>query len=593
MSRVETIEHYLNKVGLSKVLRESFSLVLEQTELPRNPYYGIIDTVRQAELGSVNVSNSGFRPNELESNALNEMTHVKEEPRLWGMPHLMKYIDIEAQLKLLGILKTTAHALPLLETFQSDSFTGKTFSVLTGPCTLYGKLLPHLPAFELEQHYLITGKKFEKAINFFAKHLMKDLFEAQQSGKVMIEGIYVPVPSRKKNQPCTVKLWTDEMMKSTRTAFVTAVKTAFVAKKECYADALYRIHSPGRKGTESIYASYLRVRKKYCLHHRENEKGSFRSFCEDPSKAIREGLFFSQDSAQEYESFAPKKETLDIYCQKVLEASTRGDFRLMYECVLYYIIMKNDPEYLELLRSICEMTHRIPQQLHAIQTQGQILLWSMEYCQRIVSSQGVSAVLNKDKKSDLVKYTDVILEQFQQFNYSIRRILNTNCTSSMSGLEAMIDARLIELEDLVPVHLSSLRPITGGFNQMTPVFEAIDDILTACSAVEISVARDIALLESKAKEEDPSVENKRNLIHVVNFIKKPQEKVKSKKKKKDVDPIISYEIEPADPVDQVINAKREIRKAIVQNEYPSLLIPKAVRLQYIVSISMFNKSISR
>ena len=70
-----------------------------------------------------------------------------------------------------------------------------------------------------------------------------------------------------------------------------------------------------------------------------------------------------------------------------------------------------------------------------------------------------------------------------------------------------------------------------------------------------------------------------NALHVE--LQERQLDTKSKKKKpKEI--TLSYDIEPEEAKQDVVNIKREIRKAMDRQEYPQFILAQAVKLRYVV-----------
>ncbi|RHY56330.1 hypothetical protein DYB38_004629 [Aphanomyces astaci] len=118
---------------------------------------------------------------------------------------------------------------------RDDSYKATVMTSLVGPAVLHGKgYLADVHSVQLEQHVLVEGEKLERAITVFAQLIAKDAYDNQTSATIMNQGVWVTIPSFKKSDRHTEKLWTLDAIQSCRVAFISAVKTAVAARVPCY-----------------------------------------------------------------------------------------------------------------------------------------------------------------------------------------------------------------------------------------------------------------------------------------------------------------------------------------------------------------------
>ena len=345
----------------------------------------------------------------------------------------------------------------------------------------------------------MTGPKFEKAINLFVRHIMKDVYDAQLSGMILVEGIYITIPGRKTKHhksKMETHLWTIDDMKTRRMAFVSAVKTATVANRGCFVKSLYRVVSSGRKGTSLTYTKYVPCYKQYVLHHRKDAKINYRSFIPDPSKCLREGLFFTEAAALAYANVATLKWETTSYISDVVEADAKGNHRDTFEKFLYFIVMQKEAKYFNLMAPISELLRHIPSELYALECEAETMMEVLYFFQRLVSS-GIDLNQNKvpNKRGDMtsdenmVNYATVVSDQFEQYSYALKRIMNMKRMSAITGLETFVHYQLDVLQQAFPSEVTSLRPLVGIHNPLSYIMDAFKNLQSVCSVLDLTISR--------------------------------------------------------------------------------------------------------
>jgi hypothetical protein len=315
-----------------------------QKELPRNPYAYFVEHLRRIDVFS-RMKAAGPTMGSVKENTLAQgqratqgVCSVKGNVLFWGLPHIMRLIDVQALHELHRRLSSAKTLLSSTE-IKEGEFRIRLMTSLYGPAVFYGKIQPHLDMIHLNQELLIRGPRFEKAVNLFALQIMKEVFKADSADNAIVHGVHVTVPGRKRNDPGTLKLWTIAAIRSSKSAFITAIKTATVAKRRIVMSGLFPLvvtpsdgygggadssfspsRSPGRgaetwQGEESApQRAYHFIEKQYSLHFQKLPPvGVVRatddaapanqppqSFAMYPLASLCLGLFFSASDAQSY-----------------------------------------------------------------------------------------------------------------------------------------------------------------------------------------------------------------------------------------------------------------------------------------------------
>ena len=149
-----------------------------------------------------------------------------------------------------------------------------------------------------------------------------------------------------------------------------------------------------------------------------------------------------------------------------------------------FIFMTDQTErYRSLIPQLCEMLHGMPNELHRIRHRGEALIESLQFCQTFAGK-------HKEKTPILSKYINTIQQHFDQFQYEIGRVIDTQMSSVLFGVQAWLLHMSSELAHAFPMVLPNLRPVTSsGFNPLHRIFRLLHDTLGLLEAVELSLAR--------------------------------------------------------------------------------------------------------
>ncbi|RQM23726.1 hypothetical protein B5M09_006970 [Aphanomyces astaci] len=212
---------------------------------------------------------------------------------------------------------------------RDDSYKATVMTSLVGPAVLHGKgYLADVHSVQLEQHVLVEGEKLERAITVFAQLIAKDAYDNQTSATIMNQGVWVTIPSFKKSDRHTEKLWTLDAIQSCRVAFISAVKTAVAARVP-----------------------------------------STRSFSVNQLRPLLEGVFFTEVAMTTYISVVLQGDDTAAatvaftkpFVTSVLDHYTTGNYLEMMYALVHHICVNESS--LDVMPQLCRVTCGLPGQL--------------------------------------------------------------------------------------------------------------------------------------------------------------------------------------------------------------------------------------
>ncbi|KAF0725739.1 hypothetical protein AaE_009680 [Aphanomyces astaci] len=239
---------------------------------------------------------------------------------------------------------------------RDDSYKATVMTSLVGPAVLHGKgYLADVYSVQLEQHVLVEGEKLERAITVFAQLVAKDAYDNQTSATIMNQGVWVTIPSFKKSDRHTEKLWTLDAIQSCRVAFISAVKTAVAARVPCYVvefrhSSTNSVHerrpsSPRHDdGQTGSGVSYVRVHRTFVMHFKPPNEPT-RSFSVNQLRPLLEGVFFTEVAMTTYISVVLQGDDIAAatvaftkpFVTSVLDHYTTGNYLEMMYALVHHI----------------------------------------------------------------------------------------------------------------------------------------------------------------------------------------------------------------------------------------------------------------
>ncbi|GMH92045.1 hypothetical protein TrVE_jg2776 [Triparma verrucosa] len=159
----------------------------------------------------------------------------------------------------------------------------------------------------------IQGSQFEKAVNFYSRRLMTELFALEQANNVCLDiKIHCKTASRKKGDPDTVKTFLPNAVRHHKNNFISAVKSSTVSHRSvtlecimrsCYFKSDHTMPKTDVKVGEGVVSwKFIRVKRNYIMHYKDSN-GTSRSFAELPGINLAVGYFLDPGGAEAAENY--------------------------------------------------------------------------------------------------------------------------------------------------------------------------------------------------------------------------------------------------------------------------------------------------
>lgn len=171
-------------------------------------------------------------------------------------------------------------------------------------------------------------------------------------------------PRTIKGKTKRAKLWTLEDLNKNLKIFVTALKTAIVGKYMCYLEGQYKVTGTGKRGTTNSYNYFIKCTRYFVLHHRINSSSPYRSFVDNATRTLHEGLFFAEGDANLYSMLCKTPRSLDALEDEIIQLHTTQDYRGTMEKMLMYLIFVRDARSKKLVNLLGRSMRMIPDEIH-------------------------------------------------------------------------------------------------------------------------------------------------------------------------------------------------------------------------------------
>ncbi|ETW00595.1 hypothetical protein H310_07169 [Aphanomyces invadans] len=570
-SRIETsaiVDAYLERIKIGRDLDLFWTRLTTTKFLLPNPYPQLLRHLREIEsqtnawevpLATVSVVN--IPP------SIGEFGVV--EGGVFGRSRLVARVD---GCRLAHLSKHLG--CPWYKQQSADGIASTTMTCLVGPAVFHGKgYLPTIHFLQLEQHVVIEGDNLERAITLFAHMIAKDAFDTQTSASSINQGVWVTIPSFKKSDKHTEKLWTLDAIQTSRVAFISAVKTAVAARVPCYVTEFR--HAPpfnlghGNGSQIKCAISYVRVHRELVMHFKPPNE-VLTSFTRNPHRPLIEGVFFSEDALKAYVTkVAPPATTavMEPYVAPILSNYSVGNYLAMAYALVHHICVNEDS--FQPIAQLGKVTLGFPGQL-------------------VVLAQ-TSALIQEMLTLQILTPTTTQLHLKQLWNmvaqhaHNVRTFLCQNSHSSLLGIRHTLEQLATALE--IP---------SASTSEAVVVQSAVD----ACRRIEL-------LLEHAAqcvtRDVIETMRGDGGVVHPIQLVNRlaqtaaeeertalaalTKTKLKRVAPKTDNSPIaMSQLVEPDQPTLPLhgIDVDQEVQSAVASLTYPPLIAREAVYMQYIV-----------
>ncbi|KAF0687234.1 Aste57867_20996 [Aphanomyces stellatus] len=566
VERAAIIEAYIERIQIQAEIGRFWAKITTLSFVPPNPYPLLLDHFRSVEAQWL-VSQSSDAPN-VQGGASKNL--------LFGRPRLLSRVDTAAVLSLFHRLNISAFSQS-----TDDGFSVAVACSLVGLAAFHGPkaAFPRADDVELEHHVVVEGEKLERAITVFAKVVAKDAYDTHaMAGSVVGTGVVVAVPSFKKSEKDTQKLWTIGMIQASRIAFFNAVKTAVTARAPIFVREFRRVEYVDYCGRLGVtYGSYIRVKRSFLLHIRvPNEP--VRSFATNVDRAFVEGLFFSEDAQRAYLSVVPGESlgSTTQYATNVVESYSACDFVCLTQSLLHYVgVVDVNGDSSGAFGSIFDQLRRITSALA-----GEFYALSL-----VPTTITELVAMLHENPEEYAMHVDAMREWVGQFAFDVTSLVRREVHSALFGLARTIEAALAGL--VLPDSISDTKSASVTIQTVARTCKYIRAHLFY---VAQSMTRDMLVAISTSDGPSHPIYLANQLVQAAkdDAAKTDANASATKKKKpgKDTPEIVltSALVEPLvpRPPKHGIDLAHEQLEAEATLTYPSTIADHAVRLQYIV-----------
>ena len=575
-TREEVIDDYLADTRLKEVLTDTVNELYGLPQLPENPYLYIVPKLRLMEQQTV-LWDDDVGEREMRDELLNVLTdeqpetnlctvdldendspHAGEEPRFWGLAHLSQLVDDTAIRDLHARLSAVDGILVEKDDERQPGVDSvQVMTALVGNAVFYGRMIPYLDNLTVHHEYIVEGPKFEKAVNVYANMIIKEAFDLEADSKVIVTGVYVTMPPRKRGEKGKVKPWSLEAIKKSKNSFLSAVKTANVQKKQrLYIEALFLLPDPQQ---------YVLVRKVYNLHYK-GKKGKPRTFCLFPYESLSTGIFFNEDDAATYGELFDHPDLNDEVCQecrmdlkkRLAAVHEAGDVLRWFEMLL---MLAAWADRTEVFSDVKRMMDSVAAKLHALTVENDTVQHVVAH---IVSGGGEGDEKKKKRRrrrggDEFEHQKFACVEQFSHYDKRLRDVVKPNECSEVMAVRRSIEEFMATLTD----------PVTRKLVIDGNACLRLRKLNFFCRALELTVAKDVVELCTRNAEESDEREVTVNLLvnAIVNQVTTGDGPKHSGLRR---------------PRIMCVDVEKEVKRGIRSQRYPASICKEATILQYTV-----------
>ncbi|EQC25188.1 hypothetical protein SDRG_16939 [Saprolegnia diclina VS20] len=551
MASASSVAAYIAATEVQDEVQRFFAALFASTQLPPNPYPMLLDHFRRLEPSPAIVSTKRgpTTPVTTTSSSLS-FASPASSGQFIARAHVAARLNVDALGRIYAALDAS-RLVTLYKTTTDDAYTTTLFVVLVGRTVFSGPLQPVPTSLELQQHVVIQGEKLEKAIAIFVACLAKDV-AMTTADNALTRGLVVTIPAYKSSDRATEKVWTSEMVSASRSAFSSAVKAALIARARIYI-CFYEL--PNERG-------YRRITKDYILHH--DATTTVRSFCQDASIALDQGVFFHPDALRVYVArlcnvYPERPEP--IRRDRILLAHTKHNVLACLQELLLHVLWTPEAPAPHVLESILAVT-------------CQPLLTQL--CHIVESVRRLLEVLT------LTKAVQHLAPMLHDIAASVKALATSRESSFLPPLQAYLTEHVLPtLVDLPEVR-------DAAYSSAYPHWHSsLYSLLGLVDGVASSLARDIMLSE-RGVDALQLVDTLRTLS--LSSLPAAAEKAAptsffGKKKKAAIRPAPSPIVVPSfgSPVDALcVDVVTETETALSQGRYPRAIATHVTQLQYVV-----------
>ncbi|GMH79981.1 hypothetical protein TL16_g08348 [Triparma laevis f. inornata] len=339
------LKSYLQSSGLTTSVSLALSKLASKNYLPSNPYSSLVPSLRLEEIkpslfetpsaeahwlkslldGSIyGTYNVNSRRTSRKTTAPTPTQHIISVPlaplhegSIYGFKHIIEVLDVVGVIGVLKGCKILDQAMyPSGMKLMKGKDYNESLSVsIVPPTTFHGSAFSSGELVDLIQNVDVTiqGSQFEKAVNFYSRRLMTELFALEQANNVCLDiKLHCKTASRKKGDPDTVKTFLPNSVRHHKNNFISAVKSSTVSHRsvtlECLMRTPYFKSDPTMPKTEVqvgnpvVSWKFIRLKRNYIMHYKDSN-GTSRSFAELPGLNLAVGYFLDPGGAEAAEKY--------------------------------------------------------------------------------------------------------------------------------------------------------------------------------------------------------------------------------------------------------------------------------------------------
>ena len=302
MASTADVDEYVRTTQVRSRVNEALDYVLRQENLPKSPWPLLVQQLRPWEVAR-GASEAATRGGGLERDEVRTQvaprTHLStvDGSSLCGLEYLVCRTSPASLSRLVACLRQLDGVW--LQTESKDgSYTVRALTALVGPAVFFGSVLPYVPRVDLNHEYILEGPDFEKAVDRFVKHLLKQAHDTDGSRGLIVEGMYVQGRSRVKGGAEGIpRRYTAAELRKSWKGFARDAKSAALGRRAIYLDALCWLDVMGGRT--------VTLRKHYTLHFKATGRagasgGREESFAAVPFESLATGVFFDLQDAERY-----------------------------------------------------------------------------------------------------------------------------------------------------------------------------------------------------------------------------------------------------------------------------------------------------
>ena len=308
------VDEWTTTTGVETVLSMAINKLLSQKELPSNPYPFLIDLIYPWEENYL-VSEDRDEDEEIVKLMRNEIatvdqltfiTHPRSNYGVWGLEHTIAYVSAEEARNLefyAGLLASQSLSV------EGHYHVKAGVSVL-GSSVYLGSMIPKISELEVDEQFLISGNKLEKAMNNFSRIVMEDVMAKDENVEDFFLN-YVLLTRPGKTGAEAETRFSPKDLRTKQKSIASLIKTTISEFGQIKLLGYFRFDSAlSSEALVSLSYEYKRFCKSYSFAYKR-EDGSFDTFEAFRYRLLLRGVFFHKKEADAYSEMYGQDDPLE------------------------------------------------------------------------------------------------------------------------------------------------------------------------------------------------------------------------------------------------------------------------------------------